>query len=225
MSAGCRLAGRQVGRGCVLALAAMLLASCATSVPASSAPATVVLETTLGDITVELDVTRAPAAASYWLGYIERGQYDGATLYRSASFDGGQTPQLVQGGVLLNALNSPGPIDPSDYGVAYQETFETTDDSGLLHIPGAVSLARDLLQSGDLIPEVVFCLRAVPSMNAGVRDVPDDRGFPVIGRVVSGMDVVKAASAQALNGATTIEFLRGQILTEPVTIVRAYRAR
>lgn len=213
----------------VAALGCLLLSACASpstsnSTTTKAGPVNVVIETTLGEVVIELDMDRAPIAASYWLGYIDRGQYDGATLYRSASLDRQQPPQLVQGGLLLDALNQSRRIDPAEHGVLLQPEFETTDDSGLTHSAGAVSLARDLVDTGHLIPEVVFCLRAAPSMDAGVRNVPDDRGFPVIGRVVSGIEVIEAASRQALDGPTTIPFLRGQILTDPVTILRAYRA-
>lgn len=205
------------------ALVCGLLSACATTAPDVATPVEVVLETTLGEVVIELDMAKAPKAAGYWLGYVDRGQYDGATLYRSASPDGVEPPQLVQGGVLLSALNSDEPIVASDYGVEFLEAFETTEASALQHDVGAVSLARDLLETGHVIPELVVCLRAVPSMNYGARDVPDSRGFPVIGRVVSGMAVIEAASRQALDGPTTIPFLSGQILSEPVTIVRAYR--
>ncbi len=206
------------------ALVCGLLSACVTTGPEAPKPVEVVLETSIGDVVIALDVAHAPNAAGYWLGYVDRGQYDGATLYRSASLDRAEPPQLVQGGILLSALNSSEPIVASDHGVDFLESFETTQDSGLQHVAGSVSLARDLLDTGHVIPELVVSLRAVPSMNYGVRDVPDNRGFPVIGRVVSGMAVIEAASRRALDGPTTIPFLSGQILSEPVTIVRAYRS-
>lgn len=183
----------------------------------------VVFETALGDIVIAVDQERAPQTAGYFLGFIQRGQYNGASLYRSASFDGLAEPQLVQGGMLQNALNTTGAIDPADYGVALLPTIESTELTGMQHTRGAVSLARDLLDTGFVIPEIVFCLRAVPSMDANGRDRPDTQGFPVFGHVVSGMDVIEAVTRRGLDGPTTIPFLAGQILTEPVVIQHAYQ--
>ena len=70
-------------------------------------------------------------AAAYFLDYIDRGQYDGATLYRSLPMDGEAIPQLVQGGVLKDALNSTQPIDLASYGVkTLLPEWTTTAESG-----------------------------------------------------------------------------------------------
>ncbi|CAN0301165.1 unnamed protein product, partial [Ectocarpus sp. 13 AM-2016] len=133
----------------------------------SDAPVPVILETELGPIELILRPQEAPLAASYLLEYIDRGLYDGATLYRIAALDGNPSPQIVQGGVLAGALNSEEQINPSDYGVAsLLPQWESTKESGLTHVKGSVSLARDLLSTGHVIPELVLCLRDVPSMDA-----------------------------------------------------------
>lgn len=191
--------------------------------PADSRGSTVVFETSLGEIVVAFDAANAPKTTEYFLGYVDRGQYDGATLYRSATFDSDAAPQIVQGGVLVAALNQAGKIDPAAFGVDYLTTLETTHNTGIRHQRGVVSFARDLLDTGHVIPEIVFCLRAVPEMDAFGRDKPDSHGFPAAGHVIAGMDVVEAVTRQPLEGATTIPFLRGQILSEPVQIIRAYR--
>lgn len=187
-------------------------------------PVSVTLETDLGPIELTLWPQHAPLAAGYLLDYIDRGLYDGATLYRSASLDGDPTPQIIQGGVLAAALNSEKQINPQDFGVtALLPDWETTQESGLVHLKGSVSLARDLLNTGQVIPEIVLCLRDVPNMDAHPDGRPDARGFPVIGEVVVGLDVLNSVSNRELKGATNISFLQGQILTVPVTITRAYR--
>ena len=184
----------------------------------------VVLETGLGQVVLAIDTERAPRAANYFLGYIDRGDYDGASLYRSASLDGAPPPQLVQGGLLSGTLTNTGPVDPSAFGVPYLlPEWDTTADSGLRHRRGSISLARDLLDTGHVIPEIVFCLRDIPRMDAGSNGRPDARGFPVIGEVLSGMEVIDATSQAHLEGATSISFLEGQILSTPVTITDAYR--
>lgn len=220
------------GRSTVLALLAALSLLAATKpshtiasdLPSATRPL-VVFETTLGDIVVEFDRLAAPLTTDYFLEYVERGQYDGATLYRSASLDDNNNPQIVQGGLLLDALNLSENIDPLSFGVSYLTVVETTTQTGLKHTRGIVSFARDLLDTGYVIPEIVFCLRAVPEMDAFGRDVPDAQGFPASGRVVSGLEVVEAVSGQPLHGSTTIPFLQGQILSQPVTIKRAFQTK
>jgi peptidyl-prolyl cis-trans isomerase A (cyclophilin A) len=185
---------------------------------------TVVLETELGRVVLAIDTNRTPLAAAYFLDYIDRGQYDGATLYRSLPMDGEAIPQLVQGGVLKDALNSTQPIDLASYGVkTLLPEWTTTAESGTRHRRGSVSLARDLLDTGHVIPEIVFSLRDISRMDSGENNPPDGRGFPVIGEVITGMDIIDAVSQRETQGATNIAFLQGQILSTPVPITRAYR--
>jgi peptidyl-prolyl cis-trans isomerase A (cyclophilin A) len=205
-----------------LTLAALLFAGAVSA--AVNEGVHVVLETRLGTVVIAIDTERSPRAANYFLGYVDRGDYNGASLYRSASLDGQPMPQLVQGGLLSGALTSTGPVDPSAFGVAsLLPTWDTTADSGLRHRRGSISLARDLLDTGQVIPEIVFCLRDIPRMDAGSSGRPDALGFPVIGEVLSGMDVIDAISRARLEGATSISFLEGQILSDPITITHAYR--
>ncbi len=208
----------------LIILAALLLTVAGCSNQSSEQPVLVVLETELGNITLALDAQRAPQATNYLLSFIDNGQYDGATLYRSASLDQQQPPQLVQGGVLQGALNSSTVVNPADYGVTHLlPDWESTEQTGLRHSRGTISLARDLLATGQVIPELVFCLRGIPSMDAGGDGRLDNKGFPVFGEVVRGMDIIDRVSQSELNGATTIGFLEGQILTQPITIISAYR--
>ena len=182
----------------------------------------IALETTLGTVVIQMDRQQAPLTTAYFLEYVDRGQYDGATLYRAASLDGQSEPQIVQGGMMLGALTAATKVNPADYGVSYLQTVEATDKTGITHQRGTVSFARDLLYTGYVIPEIVFCLRDVPEMNADGRDKPDREGFPAAGKVISGMDVIEAVTRRALGGETTIPFLQGQVLTAPVEILKAY---
>jgi peptidyl-prolyl cis-trans isomerase A (cyclophilin A) len=198
--------------------------SLCTTVAAQEARVAVVLETPLGAIELAIDIENSPLAANYWLGFVDRGQYDGATLYRSGSLDGGDTPQLVQGGLLEAALISQEPVNPADYGV--QELLVEWDSARPnegQHRRGTIGLVRDLLQTGSVIPEIVFTLRDAPSMNEGLEGRFDARGFPVIGEVTRGIEIIEEISRLEANGATSIPFLEGEILTVPVEIVRAYR--
>ena len=206
-----------------IAIAPLLLVA-GTSVAQQSEPVQVVLETELGDIVLAINTEHAPLAAGYFLKFIDSGKYDSATLYRSGSIDADKTPQLIQGGVLGAALNSSTPVNPADFGVdELLPMWETTIESGMSHRRGAISLARDLLDTGYVIPEIVFCLRDATSMDGGENARPDARGFPVIGEVLSGMEILDSLTQADLSGPTTILFLEGQILAEQPRILRAAR--
>lgn len=219
---------RLLGINFVRAVVSSLVIACLPTTPAAAqqgrpAGVRVKFETELGDIVLEVDLQRAPMAGQYFLGHVDRGHYDGATFYRAGSVDGMSAPQLVQGGTLQAYLNSTGPVDVVGLGITLLPQFETTQQSGLRHRRGTLSLARDLMVSGAAIPEFVLYLRDAPKIDENGMDRPDRRGYPAIGEVVGGMDVVEAVARRERSGDTTIAFLQGQILTQPVRIFRAAR--
>jgi peptidyl-prolyl cis-trans isomerase A (cyclophilin A) len=183
----------------------------------------VVLVTDLGEIVIEVYEKRAPKTSAYFLDFVDSGDYNGAKFYRAASLDRSPGVQLIQGGMLIEGLNSTDPVSIDDFDVPVLEHFETTRKTGLKHEYATVSLARDLLATGHVIPEIVICFRAIPEMDYGGRNKPDERGFPAFGKVVRGMDVAQKISAGDPGGATNIEFLKGQIFSTPVRVTRAYR--
>jgi peptidyl-prolyl cis-trans isomerase A (cyclophilin A) len=101
--------------------------------------------------------------------------------------------------------------------------FDTTTDSGIRHVYGTVSLARDIFASGDGIPEIFICTGDSPVFDANGRTKPDTRGFPAFGKVIEGMDVVEKIAARETDGISKTDAVKGQILTEPVAIEKAYR--
>jgi peptidyl-prolyl cis-trans isomerase A (cyclophilin A) len=102
--------------------------------------------------------------------------------------------------------------------------FDTTDDSGITHGNGTVSLARDILASGAGIPEFFICTGDSPVFDVNGRTEPDTQGFPAFGNVIEGMDVVEKIAAQPTEGISKEAAVKGQILTEPVPIEKASAA-
>lgn len=192
--------------------------------PSRSDVVNVVLETDLGNMVLAVDVDHAPTTSAYFLKMIDQGLYDGATFYRSASLDGEDGPQIIQGGILQGALTQTGPVSATNFQMPTLPSVERTSLTGLSHQAGTVSFARDLLDTGVVIPEIFICLRACAWADEGARSVPDTDGFPAFGTVLEGMDTVAAIANQETNGATSIRFLQGQIHTSPVLIRKAYRA-
>jgi peptidyl-prolyl cis-trans isomerase A (cyclophilin A) len=190
-------------------------------------PLEVLLETELGNIVIEVNESQAPKTSEYFLGLIDRGDYDGGSFYRAGSASSGThvdaSPQLLQGGLLYKAMTVVEQHGIKSTGVPLLEEIETTKQTGLKHLYGTVSFARDLLDSGSVIPEIFICLQAIPALDASDGGKPDDRGFPAFGKVIEGMDVVKKMAGRETAGEVNIEILKGQILTEPVNILSASR--
>ena len=102
----------------------------------------VVLETSAGEIVIEVLEEKSPKTAAYFLGFVDRGDYDGATFYRSTRLSVPSGPRLIQGGLLADALTGTA-SQPSDRTTpALLEEIETTAQTGLAHQSGTVSLAH-----------------------------------------------------------------------------------
>ena len=183
------------------------------------------LETDLGRIVIEVYEDRAPRNAAYFLEFVGNGDYDGGSFYRagaSVAADAHPSP-IIQGGFLFDAASGEFSLERNGSPVKTLPEFDTTDDSGIRHVRGTASLARDILASGDGIPEFFICTGDSPVFDVDGRTEPDTLGFPAFGKVVEGMDVVEKIADQPTEGISKAEVVKGQILTEPVTIEKACR--
>jgi peptidyl-prolyl cis-trans isomerase A (cyclophilin A) len=84
--------------------------------------------------------------------------------------------------------------------------------TGLKHLDGTISMARG--GPGTAASSFFFCINDQPELDYGGRRNPDGQGFAAFGRVVRGMDVVRAI--QALPA-------KGQQLTPPIKIISVRR--
>jgi peptidyl-prolyl cis-trans isomerase A (cyclophilin A) len=182
--------------------------------PADAAPAAIPasvavrLETALGAIDLEVDLARAPVSAANFLRYVDAGRYDGARFHRTVTRVPDNQPdksvkiEVIQAGVA--AERSAADFAPI--------VLERTRDTGLAHGDGCLSMARDGPDTAT--SDFFLCIGAQPDLDFGGRRNPDGQGFAVFGRVVAGMDVVRA-----IHRSPATE----QTLTPPVAILRAYR--
>lgn len=181
---------------CLAALAALTFA-------AAENPR-VLVRTEKGDIVVEVDLIRAPVTAANFLRYVDVGLYDGSSFHRTVTLanqpDNPVKIEVIQGGQLPETKEFP-PI-----------AHETTAMTGLMHVDGAISMARD--KPGTAASSFFICINAQPELDFGGRRNPDGQGFAAFGRVLQGMDVVRVL--QALPA-------RGQQLTPPVKIISVRR--
>ncbi len=200
-----------VKEGCVPRIAcAVLMALAAVS---ARADVLVILETELGEIEVSVDVENAPVSAGDFLAYVDQGLYEGAAFYRTVMPDndnGSPVISVIQGGV----------VDP-DRGLP-PVRHETTEETGLRHRDGTISLARSDPGTGGGAAFFI-CLGDQPSLDHGGMRNPDGQGFAAFGQVTRGMDVVRAVHQREAAGESDSDYTAGQILTDPVRIRSARR--
>jgi peptidyl-prolyl cis-trans isomerase A (cyclophilin A) len=191
------------GRELLIVVAGTLLGR-----PLEAAPITVVLRTTVGDIVIEVDADRAPKTAANFLRYVDGGHYDGGRFHRTVRLDNqpGKSVliEVIQAGV------SPTPAREAFPPIA----LERTKDTGLRHLDGTVSMARDGPDSAT--SDFFICIGDQPELDFGGKRNPDGQGFAAFGRVVKGMDVVRQIQGRPADG---------QSLTPPIPIQSAKRAR
>ncbi|MEQ8405470.1 MAG: peptidylprolyl isomerase [Oceanicaulis sp.] len=187
-----------------------LLGACAPAAENTGAPRAVIV-TSAGEITLELDTGAAPASAEAFLMHARNGVYDGGGFYRAVRPDNDRPEvepmSLIQGGYGFDGL-------PDADGIAH----ESTEETGLSHVRGAISMAR--FEPGTATSEFFIMVEDYPGLDAGpgTRN-PDELGYAVFGRVVEGMDVVEAIWARETSLANAPEdFQYAQFLDEPVTI-------
>ncbi len=150
-----------------------LLALVAAAAPAQDKPAAgakVLLATSAGDITLQLDAEKAPKSVANFLDYVKSGHYDGTVFHRVIDGfmiqGGGFTPELTQ-----KPTKAPIPLESRN---------------GLKNERGTIAMARTS------VPDSATAQFFINVKDNAMLDYPspDGNGYAVFGRVVSGMDVV-----------------------------------
>ena len=179
--------------------------------PETSGAPTVTMHTALGTIAIEAYPDRAPLAASQFLHCVQTGYYDGGTFWRTvrADNDRGSPPiDVVQAAAAAGSAT----LQPLAH--------EPTSMSGLRHRDGTVSLAR--ATPGTATAAAFFiCLGDQPALDEGGLRNADGLGFAAFGRVVRGIEVVRAIHRGATLAEAPAEYIRGQMLAAPVRVERA----
>ena len=164
----------------------------------------VAIYTDKGRIVVALDRSRAPLTTANFLAYVDKGWLNGQPFYRAMPFGDGE---LIQGGVRDGGKQLP-PI-----------MIEKTTDTGLKNVAGAIVMANN---GGKTTRSDFFILTAdIPSLDA-TATAP---GFAPFGRVVEGMDVVKAILAAPRSPTKGEGVMKGQMLEPLVKMVKVARTK
>lgn len=207
---------RRLAMACLALIAAPLAAQDATP-EATAEPSyetiDVVLETTLGSIIVSLETERAPITAGNFLRYVDEGRFDGTVFYRAMHLDWDPQPNgLIQAGTQWD----PKRILP---GIPHEPTTVT----GLTHSRGALSMAMG--EPGTANGDFSIMLQDLPGMDADpeAEDPVWQNGYAVFGYVTDGMEVIEAIHAAPTDPNKGEGWMKGQMLAEPVEIVKARR--
>jgi len=155
-----------------LGIALNVLPVSAAHAAGANANPVVLLKTSDGPITVELDAAKAPKTVANFVAYVKRGQYSGTIFHRVIP------GFMIQGGGFDQALNQ----KPTQAPIALES------QNGLHNVEGTIAMART--SDPDSATAQFFINTAD---NTRSLDFPgaDGHGYAVFGHVTAGMDVVK----------------------------------
>lgn len=165
-----------------------------------------------GTIVLALYPDRAPITVANFLAYADKGLMKGGSFYRTVSPKNDNNPatiSVIQGG-LGDAGQRLAPIP-----------LESTRRTGIRHTDGVISMARDT--PGSATSEFFICLGDNPSLDYGGARNKDGGGFAAFGKVVEGMNVVRAIHAAATQTRTDDPYMKGQMIGKPVKILELSR--
>jgi peptidyl-prolyl cis-trans isomerase A (cyclophilin A) len=173
---------------------------CGHGVAAVAESPMVRIATTKGDIVVAVDITHAPVSAANFLRYVDHGLYDGGRFHRTVTL-ANQPDSAVKIEVIQAGIN---PARESEEFAPI--ALERTSTTGIKHLAGAISLARDGpdTATGDFF----ICVTDQPSLDFGGARNPDGQGFAAFGHVLRGMKVVRRIQSGKASGQTLIPPVR-----------------
>ena len=130
----------------------------------------VVLETSLGDIEVELNAEKAPVTVENFLTYVNAGWYDGLCFHR----------------VMLGFVVQGGGFEPDGTLKNTMEPIKIESNNGLSNLNGTIAMARSTE------PDSATSQFYINIADNTALDYVDEEnpGYTVFGEVISGMDVV-----------------------------------
>jgi len=163
---------------------------------------TVKLETSMGNIVIELNEQAAPITVKNFLGYVEEGFYDGTIFHRV------MPGFMIQGGGLTAEMEEK----------QTREAIINESDNGLKNERGTIAMARKPHPDS---ATVQFFINHRD--NAPLNYVENgDPGYAVFGKVIEGMDVVDAiASVVTTTRMNKKGIDMGDVPVEPVVIKSA----
>ena len=194
-----RLGGRRGTLILAVVLMAGLIFGAGASARAQRSHPLVKLETSMGDITLELYPDKAPVTVANFLEYVKAGFFNGTIFHRVIN------GFMIQGGGLDAQLNKKPTRAP----------IKNEADNGLTNDAYTVAMAR----TGD--PNSATAQFFISVVNNAFLNhtakTPQGWGYAVFGKVVKGKEVVDKIKAVP----TTTKGMYEDVPVEPVTIIKA----
>lgn len=134
----------------------------------------VVLDTSLGSITVELYADEAPVTVKNFLDYVDEGFFDGTIFHRVIS------GFVLQGGGLTESMEEK----------TTRPAIKNEADNGLCNERGTLSMART-----NEVHSATSQFFVNLTDNASLDQSDGNFGYAVFGKVTDGMDVVDKIAA------------------------------
>ena len=184
----------------VAALLALMSAAYADDATPAAPPAgpQVLISTSMGDITLQLDAEHAPLTVANFLRYAKEGHFDSTVIYR------------VEPGFVIQAGSW-------DADVHYRAVHDPIPlESGQSNLRGTVAMAR-ATDPASATAEFFINLADNLPLDAQAGAPAGTTGYAVFGHVVSGMDVVDkiAGVPRGDHGP-----MPGSAPVDPITIVK-----
>ena len=157
------------------------------------------LETSMGDIVLELNSEKAPVTTANFLQYVKDGFYNGTIFHRVIN------GFMIQGGGL----------DANMKEKATRPPIKNEADNGLTNDTYTIAMARTMEPHS---ASSQFFINVANNKMLNHRDKsPQGWGYAVFGKVIKGQDVVDKIKAVA----TGNRGMHQNVPLEPVTIIKA----
>lgn len=161
----------------------------------------VILETTLGNIELELDAQKAPGTVANFLSYVDEGFYDGTIFHRVIS------NFMIQGGGFLPGMKQK----------STKANIRNESANGLSNQKGTIAMART---PDPHSASSQFFINVKDNLFLDKSQAADGHGYCVFGKVVAGLDVL-----DAIKGVPTgNKGGHGDVPVSDVKILKAKRA-
>jgi peptidyl-prolyl cis-trans isomerase B (cyclophilin B) len=166
---------------------------------AARRPPMVKLQTSMGDIVLELNPEKAPATVANFLQYVKDGFYNGTIFHRVIN------GFMIQGGGFDAQMNQKPTRSP----------IKNEADNGLTNDAYTIAMARTAVPDS-ATAQFFINVAANKNLNHTGKN-PAGWGYAVFGKVVQGQEVVDKLKAVA----TTTKGFHSDVPVEPVTIIQA----
>ena len=182
----------------LVAASFLLLAPAGAIAADASTGPKVLLSTTMGDITLQLDTVNAPLTVANFLHYASEGHFDGTVVYRVVP------GFVIQAGswdadVKYRAVHDPIPLE-----------------AGISNLRGTVAMARGD-DPASATAEFFINLADNTALDRHADDTANSTGYAVFGHVIGGMDVIDKIAAVPLGDHGP---MKGAAPVDPITILK-----